>query len=409
MRRIVALGGAGLLLGAAVGTAAPAQPSPGPAIHFAAGGRTAPIPFDADFGLIFLRAAVNGGPPLTFLLDTGFEGSALDAGRARAQGLAVHDSSEVAAPGGAIEVGKLAAASLAVSGLEISALVLDAIPLAGLASVIGRRLDGIIGHDVLERLVVVVDHGRREVQFFDPATFDPKGRGEAVPVEIVGREPLVAVSIVEPGRADIVGRFKLDTGSADVAGLNKNFLESARLPRPGARTLAGPGAAVGGETAGIVFRVGGLRLGSFLLRSPVIGATLDSSGFENRADAGTIGGGLLSRFTLVLDLPHGRILLAPNASTREGPAEDRCGLLLVAEGDDFSLVRVRWVAGGSPAAAAGVRPGDVVTAVDGRAAAAVGLAGLWQLFQGPEGTAHRLRFSREGHEREVAIRLAAYL
>ena len=78
--------------------------------------------------------------------------------------------------------------------------------------------------------------------------------------------------------------------------------------------------------------------------------------------AGNIGAGVLGSFVLVFDYPGMRFNVIPPAQ----PApirRDRSGVQSTFRGDHVELF---YVAPGSPAAAAGLRTGQRVTAIDGR-------------------------------------------
>jgi carboxyl-terminal processing protease len=72
------------------------------------------------------------------------------------------------------------------------------------------------------------------------------------------------------------------------------------------------------------------------------------------------------------------------------------------DGPDLRVVNV---IPGAPAAAAGLRSGDVITEIDGIPSAAVGLAEMADLAHRPDGTVVRLRVLREGSEQIVVLTL----
>ncbi|UCF20413.1 MAG: aspartyl protease family protein [Gemmatimonadota bacterium] len=378
-------------------------------ITYQSGHSATAIPFDSDFGLIFVRTTVNESDTLWFVLDTGFDVSLINAERVPALGLEISERQTIAQPGGEIEIGTVSEVELGLQGLEIAGQRLQAVPLTQLQPIVGRAFDGLLGHDVLERFVVVIDYERKQLGFYDPRTYEYSGSGQSVPVSIEGAEPFVEGAILRSNGEKVVGKFKIDTGSIDALGLNRNFLEDNRLLEPSQETLPVPGIAVGGETSGLLFRVPGFWLGRFLIRDPVIGATLESQGFERRPDAGTIGGEILSRFTVILDYQRQRIILEPNGRYEAPPASDMSGMWLVAEAPDFTTIKVRFVTEGSPAADAGIQAGDVLVAVDGQTSASIGLARLWQVFRASEGREHRLSLLRGTQELEVTITLRPLL
>jgi len=361
------------------------------------------VPFESDFGLVWMQVEVNGTGPLWFLLDTGFEYSLVNAAVVGRLGLRVENPQLVPQPGGAVEMGAVSDVALAMGDVHVPPLTVQAVPLSGLEPVVGRSLGGVIGHDVIEQYMLTIDYDRH-VLTFRPAAREPSlPAGEVLPLTIVANEPFVDGEIGQPHRAVIAGRFKLDTGSLDALGLNRNFLDGQDVLAPDQPTRRIPGVAVGGETDGLLFRVDEFRLGPYAVRRPVIGATLASEGFENRADAGTIGAEVLRRFTITLDYARSRMVLAPNAQFDDPPATDRSGLWVMAEGPDFREFRVRFVLADGPAEAAGLEAGDIIVGVDGRPADELRLVDLWRLWRQPDGTVVELEVRRGDQRRSARL------
>jgi hypothetical protein len=368
----------------------------------------AEVPIDTDFGLVWIEVSVNGSDPLPFLLDTGFDYSVIDAGVAAALSLTVSDPDTVPQPGGPVEIGLTEGVTLGVPGGELHDWTLRAIPIAAAAQIVGREFAGIIGHDVLAERVWRIDYEAGMMTVYDASSVLP-AVGAEIPVEVIAAEPFIDAAIVQPHAGAIPGRFKLDTGSTDVAGLNLNFHEGASVLAPGQATIPVPGVAVGGETTGILYRIDAFRIGPYSIDSPVIGATLESAGFENRADAGTIGGALLRQFTLTLDYPRNRILLEPNGAYGKPAGEDLSGVWPVAHGEDFLVATARIVIPDSPAARAGVLVGDLILAVDGVPVSELRLSGVFDLLRSGAGSTRVLRIDRDGEILDIPVRLEPLL
>ncbi len=368
----------------------------------------AEVPIDTDFGLVWIEVSINGSDPLPFLLDTGFDYSVIDAGVASALSLTVSDPDTVPQPGGPVEIGLTEGVTLGVPGGDLHDWTLRAIPIAAAAQIVGREFAGIIGHDVLAERVWRIDYETGTMTVYDASTVLSTD-GAEIPVEVIAAEPFIEAAIEQPHAGTIPGRFKLDTGSTDVAGLNLNYHEGSGVLAPGQTTIPVPGVAVGGETTGILYRIDAFRIGPYSIASPVIGATLESAGFENRADAGTIGAAILRQFTLTIDYPRNRILLEPNGAYGEPTGEDLSGLWPVAHGDDFSVARARFVIPDSPAARAGVLVDDLILAVDGVPVSELRLSGVFDLLRTGAGSTRVLRIDRDGEILEIPVRLEPLL
>jgi hypothetical protein len=385
------------LVGCSASGGKPAGPiAPGPA-----------LPLDTSFGLAFVTVPVNGGAPLTFLIDTGFDVSILDTDTAARLGVAVAPAERVAQPGGEVEMSKVPELAFGFGRLTLRTASAKTLGIGtATTALLGRRIDGIIGHDILAQAVFTLDYPHKTLTVEAADEHRPPAAGRPIPVEVVGAEPFVEATLVLHGGREVKGRFKVDTGSLDVAGLNKNFATERGVLAAAERTVSLAGVGAGGETEGVLLRVDELGLGGFRFRRPVIGVTLDSKGFENRADAGTLGGALLSRFAIVLDYAHRRMFLVPGAAIDQPIAEDGAGLAFVADGQRLI---VRAVIAGSAAERAGIHAGDELVTFDDLTAVPPVLPRLWELVHGPAGARHHLTLRRDGATLEVTLALASYL
>ena len=75
----------------------------------------------------------------------------------------------------------------------------------------------------------------------------------------------------------------------------------------------------------------------------------------------------MRRFTVTWDYQHERMLLVPNSQLHDPFEADSSGLHLTVRPPAFNIIYVAAVLPGSPAAAAGLLVGDVITAINGKA------------------------------------------
>ena len=175
--------------------------------------------------------------------------------------------------------------------------------------------------------------------------------------------------------------------------VNSPFVKAHRLNELVSNFRLGNSGGVGGMVRSQTGRVAGVRLGRFTFDRPLV--TLSQANAGSAATAaydGELGGELFRRFKMILDYSRRRIILEPNAHLNDPVETDMSGLEFGGEGDDFKRYVVNEVSEHSPAAEAGVKEEDVLTAVDGRPASSLTLEEVRALLR------------REGEERVLTVR-----
>jgi C-terminal processing protease CtpA/Prc len=133
----------------------------------------------------------------------------------------------------------------------------------------------------------------------------------------------------------------------------------------------------------------------------------DTSGATTEpGTAGNIGGGLLKRFTVTFAYRRQTLYLQPNANYGKREHYDRSGLVLV---QTKSGLRVIDALTNTPAAQAGIKPGDVIVGVNGAPASSVGLLLLRTMLRAAPGTQVKLALSRSGVTQTVTLTLRDYV
>jgi len=112
----------------------------------------------------------------------------------------------------------------------------------------------------------------------------------------------------------------------------------------------------------------------------------------------------LRRFRVIFDYAHKRMILEPNGGLSEPFEYDMSGIRLRAEGQDFKTLRVRRVVENSPATEAGVREGDLISAIDGKPTAELSLSQINQMFK-QEGKEYLLEIIRGKEKKAIKLKL----
>ena len=324
-------------------------------------GRAAPIatvPFDGPGHLVFVHVTAGQRDAGWWMLDSGFEYSVVSTQTADALGLARGAASGVPQPGGTVEEAWTRAVALAFGGVPFRAESLAVIDLSGLEPIVGRRIGGILGHDVFVRYVMGIDYGASTIDVHEPATFTYRGAGVELPLWIEHGEPFFVAQLFADGRM-APAKLKLDTGSMDFIGLNGSFVDQTNLVAASRARIPALGAALGGNPEHFLTRLDSMVVGPWAVKRPVMGY---SASLERDGDAGTVGADFLRRFHPIFDYARRRLILESQPTLADATPVDASGLMLVATGERFDTLQVLSVAKDSPAMEAGLGPGDRITA-----------------------------------------------
>ena len=346
------------------------------------------IPFEMVTRHILIKVRINNSTPLWFILDTGDKVAIVDIEKARSLGLSLEGTVNVGGAGaGTLKGSVVRGASLSVVGLDGNTQpVVLAIPLHGLEPRFGHDIDGIIGGDFIKQFVMEVDYSARVLRFYDKDKYTYSGTGEIIPAHVnAAGHPTINAEITVSGRPPIKGTFVIDIGSGASLALHSPLVEKENLLGPSQKTIkAIGGGGAGGKVTGRAGRIEALKIGNFKIENPLTLFSQDKAGaFASSEHQGNIGAQILSKFKVIFDYGRDRMILEPNATLRDliGPAA--AGARFIADGPDYKTFRVEELLEDSPATEAGLQPGDIVVAVDGRPAAEMTLSSLQVLFERP--------------------------
>lgn len=131
-------------------------------------------------------------------------------------------------------------------------------------------------------------------------------------------------------------------------------------------------------------------------------AHVSSGIYADPTFAGSLGGDVLRRFTLTIDVPNSVLYLRPNVTFQAPFVFNRAGLFTYRS--DAGEVVALVVADG-PAARQGVRAGDLVEMIDGRSVLHVSHDELISYLRGPAGTKLALKLMRGAKVFAITIAL----
>lgn len=389
-----------LLLATAVGVSLTTSLLQPPAARAQALSRA--VAFEDLKGLVALRVTVNK-TPLLMLLDTGAAESIIDLDTAQTIGLALTGRIQVRGTGSGSVTGAFTSASYSIDGVTTTpGTIRLAIPLNAVSRRLGRHINGIVGLDFLRATILDIDYASRVIRTHAAPTVQPSPQSVVLPVRWDGSgHPVIPVRVRVGDEAPTEVAAKLDVGHAGALTLHAPFVSRHDWPGPHVATTRLLGAAgVASHSTGRVGRVSSITVGGTEIPTPLVVFSADTTGaFASETSDAHLGADVLSLFRLTLDLGHDRVILERTGDVRWLSQRCSAGLVLEANGQDFSSLVVTDVLSGGPAAQAGIQVGDRIIGVAGTAD--VNLVALSRRFEHPD--AVTLRLARGDRTLTVAV------
>ena len=260
-------------------------------------------------------------------------------------------------------------------GRESLKVNLTPIDLTGFETAEGRRVDGILGGELFAAYAVEMDSDASVIRLHPAGAYRYSGTGASVPVTMKKSKPYIAARLKLRGHDEETREYLVDTGSADA-------IADDRFKEAGG-PLVGPD----------LTRAEAISLGPFRFE-----------GVNGTSGGPNIGGELLHRFHVIADFAHARLILEPNRFYHDAFLFDTSGLDMQMHPRGFVIVKIFDK---TPASEAQLREDDVIVAIDGCPAGALGLVRVRLMFH--QIRDHDLRIERDGTPMTIAVHLRRLL
>lgn len=348
------------------------------------------ISFEQGDNLPYLQVRVNNSKPLNFVLDSGASVWVINKSVAQALRLKADNEGKITGAGaGAVNVAYTKDVSFDLSGFKNEVSNVALIDLSDLSSTLGHQIDGIIGYDFFEQYVVEIDYDANIVRLYDPKNYQYSGSGEVIPITIKKKHAFLNAKIKVAGKESVEREYLIDSGSSDA--VNDDLVAESTAPK---KEVVG-GVGIGQQFKIVLGRVERFQIGNYV--------------FENTNGAAggqKIGGELLHRFTVIFDYSRQQMILESNRHYQDGFVFDMLGAEIRAEpkAEGFS---VSAVYSNSPASEAGLKEGDLITAIDGSSIESFTIDRVRRMFA--QEKEYRLIIKRAGKMLKIKIKLRKLL
>ncbi len=363
------------------------------------------IPIEIHNNLIVVPVILNNRLPLKFIIDTGVRTAILTQKvYSDILNLSYTRKYSLSGPGGQKLVDAFITSNVTfdmpgVHGQGHSMLVLQEDYLE-LKNSMGIDVHGILGYELFSRFVVMIDYEAKKMTLIQPDYFKPKKSYQALPIQIEDTKPFVELNISVRDSSAMNAKFLVDTGASHGLLIEEDSDTRLRMPAKHISSILGRG--IAGVITGKIGRTKSLKIGKYELNNLITSfpddyAYRDSVGSKNFSPRnGSIGGDLLSRFTVIFNFPGEMMYIKKNASFRKKFYYSLSGLTLRAIGQKLREYEISDVRANTTASTADLRVGDVILFVNGISVQDYQLSEVNNFFNSKPGRKIRVEILRKG-------------
>ena len=383
-----------------------------PAIELMADRDAIKIPFTYYYNFIIVDVKIGGVLPMRLILDTGAENTLIfDKAYVDLIGTEYEREINILGSDFSSEVTALIARRVPFTFPRIGETHSDVIVLKEnlyhLEQFIGTDINGILGANVFNGLVMTIDYDREYIRIERPDRFKPPKDAHAMPFEIQNGKPYItAYSECGYSQGDTL-TYLIDSGAGISTMLHTNTNPMVNLPE---NIISGNlGSGLGGFITGYIGRMELIQIGPYEFKNLLSTFQELDTTLYHRADIsrnGIIGNQILSRFDLTLNYATKTLYLKPNDSYDEDFQVDRSGIILIASGPNLNDYFIQDVLPHSPADVVGLQAGDEILTIHGIHVSLFSMGWLARRFQGKIGKKIRLKIRRDGQKVRKELFLA---
>lgn len=328
-------------------------------------GALASIPFELYGEHIFIKLSINGSEPLNFIFDTGASATVISQQKAKKLRLSSDGFVSVRTSKGPSMAYYSRNNVLSLEGIEVSRIKVTHLSLDHLDRVLERKVDGIVGHDILNQYVVLVNYDNYALEVFSPENFNPPSNFSEHKIELISGRPYINAALTLASGEKLEGRFQLDNGSGSSITVYSPFVDEHRLfSKVGRTEMIYTMSFTGVVDKNYAGRLHGLDVGDYQLTN--IPIRLNRSLYKKRAfddGIGHIGNEVLKRFNIVFNYAEGTTYWYPNQSFVEEFRAAYSGLVIKSD-LQHERVLVKHVFEDSPASVAGLAKDDEIVMIN---------------------------------------------
>ncbi len=257
---------------------------------------------------VWLKAGLTGttADTLNFLFDSGAGTALLDSAVAR-QLFKDGKFGQITGTGagGSTPMQVLDNQSIYLGGVKVDSVKLLVNNLGNLSATLGRKLDGIIGYDLLKRYVTRVDLDQQTLTLYPDIRDLKEAKGQALAFEFspeIGFLPRISCSFTTLAGKKYSGWFFLDSGAGLTTLLNTPFVDANKLLTTSGKTLQLKTVGMTSASKRYLARIRDFSFSGYVFKDvPVSMARVTAGVSALEGYAGLLGNEFLFRFNMTFD------------------------------------------------------------------------------------------------------------
>ncbi len=363
----------------------------------------ATLPFEYFRKHVLVSIRINDSGPHVCMVDTGFNVVVITESAARAMGLPFHalgGKTPNAAgfgegPGPQTFVVEKAV-TLGIQGSPILSGQTYVLDMAGFQDGMGVHFDCVLGAPLFVHYVVEIDYAKRLLKLYDSRTFDYRGQGHVVPLQLAIPPTMQAEILTADGKT-VKATLALDLGSDAIFDFQSSFDAEHHILQTGQAEVPADMMGLGGIFHMSIVRLPSVEFAGYKLEKPLVAFMHTAPDASLSANDGYVGNALLRRFTVIFDYSRERVMFEPNASFGDPFKGNMTGIKVDPESDPARGFEVAYVEERSAAAKAGVTEGDRIIEINGVRCSTLQFESFREMLTA-EGAAFTLKAERGGKE-----------
>ncbi|HYG17815.1 MAG TPA: aspartyl protease family protein [Ohtaekwangia sp.] len=379
----------------------------------AEGQKSVQIPIEVYNNLIVIPVVLNDALPLKFIIDTGVRTAILTQKTfTDILNLPYSRKYTIAGPGGVKLIDAYITTNVSlelpgVTGRGHAMLVLGEDYLE-LRNYLGTDVHGILGYELFSRFIVEVNYEKKLLILKSPATFKKRRKFRTLPMTIEDTKPYVVLPITLRNGTTLNAKFLMDSGASHGVMLDPGSDSLITVPKDVVSSIIGRG--LGGEIIGKVGRVEALDLADYHLEDVIVNfpdpnSYMDTLKMSSVFRNGSIGGEILSRFTVIFNFPKEEVYLKKNSAFKKNFHYNLSGITVKAKGSQLNVFEIREVREKSASAMEGLLPGDIILSINGLETKHLSLNIITGLLNSKPGKRIRIDVERNGQRLKKEFRL----